>query len=349
MNISGMKVLSINENKEDLSLIEGYGKDLALDLDSFENTQEALVACQSIEYDLVLINYEMSEVDALAFMQTFRRHNTEIPIILLTKLAGDVGLQEKALRLGAHDFLSKPINPLLFQARIQNALKLKKSSTLLKNEKLLIENEIKERTQTLKDNEQEALQALSVATAYKEHTGNNHTLRISHYCMLLAKESGLNEKVQDIAFHASAFYDLGKVGVPDEILLKPSKLEPEEFEIVKGHARIGYDILKYSQSGYLKAGAVISYSHHEKYDGSGYPIGLKGETIPVLGRIVAIVDVFDAITQDRIYKKADSVEEACKVLQEEKGKHFDPDLVDCFIKNLDEIKSIKEKFSDLNT
>ena len=162
----------------------------------------------------------------------------------------------------------------------------------------------------------------------------------------MAKAAGLNEKVQDVVFHASQFHDLGKIGIGDEILLKPGKLDDAEFEIMKTHARIGYDILKYSQSGYLKAGAVISYSHHEKFDGSGYPIGLSGERIPILGRIVAVADVFDALTSVRPYKKAWSIEDACELLIEEKGKHFDPNLIDLFIENLDEMKSIKSRFID---
>lgn len=174
-----------------------------------------------------------------------------------------------------------------------------------------------------------------------------HTLRMAHYCQILARAAGLDEKLQDIVFYASQFHDLGKLGIADTILLKPGKLDDDEFESIKTHARIGYDMLKYSQSGYFKAGAVICYSHHEKFDGSGYPLGLSGETIPILGRIVALADVFDTLTHVRPYKEAWSIEDSCQLLIEERGKHFDPDLVDLFIENLDEIKSIKRQFPDL--
>jgi response regulator RpfG family c-di-GMP phosphodiesterase len=180
------------------------------------------------------------------------------------------------------------------------------------------------------------------------HETREHTLRIAHYCKVLAKAVGLNEKLQDLAFYASQFHDVGKVDIADEILLKPKKLSNDEFEIIKTHARVGYDMLKYTQSGYLKAAAIICYSHHEKFDGSGYPIGLSGEAIPVLGRIVAVADVFDALTQERSYNELWSVEDACQLLIAEKGKHFDPVLVDLFIENLDEIKSIKSQFKDSN-
>ncbi|MHB8100059.1 MAG: HD-GYP domain-containing protein [Sulfuricurvum sp.] len=178
------------------------------------------------------------------------------------------------------------------------------------------------------------------------HETSQHTLRIAHYSKVLAKAVGLNEKLQDLAFYASQFHDLGKLDIADELLLKPEKLSDDEFEIIKTHSRIGYDRLKYAQSGYLKAAAIICYSHHEKFDGSGYPIGLSGEAIPVLGRIVAVADVFDALTQERPYNELWSVEDACQLLIGEKGKHFDPLLVDLFIENLDEITSIQSRYKD---
>ena len=174
---------------------------------------------------------------------------------------------------------------------------------------------------------------LGKASEYKDPETNAHTKRVSHYCKLLASAYGLNEELQDIIFYASAFHDIGKIGIPDSILLKPGKLDDDEFAIMKQHASIGYEILKGSKSKYLKAGGVIAYNHHEKYDGTGYPNGLKGENIPIFGRITAIADVFDALTSIRPYKKAWSVDEAFNLLIEEKNRHFDPILVDLFIKN----------------
>lgn len=188
---------------------------------------------------------------------------------------------------------------------------------------------------------------LSSDIGAENHETSQHTLRIAHYSKVLAKAVGLNEKLQDLAFYASQFHDLGKLDIADEILLKPEKLSDDEFEIIKTHSRIGYDRLKYTQSGYLKAAAIICYSHHEKFDGSGYPIGLSGEAIPVLGRIAAVADVFDALTQERPYNELWSTEDACQLLIGEKGKHFDPDLVDLFIQNLDEIKAIKSQYKDV--
>ena len=346
MNINAMRILSIDEDVKSLSIIQDYAHTLSLEVDSFEDSQKALVSFENTNYDVILIEYECAQDSGWNLLKTLRHINSDIPIIVLAEYEVDVNLQAKALHLGAHEILNKPLNASLFQARVQNTLKLKKAESLLNNETLLLQNEIAEATKEFKGNEQEALEVLAKSVAYKDHKLDNHTLVMAHYSQTLAKLAGLNEKVQDIAFHATAFYDLGKVGISDEILLKPGKLDEDEREIMKTHARIGYDILKYSQSSYLKAGAVISYSHHEKYDGSGYPIGLSGETIPILGRIVSIAHVFDALISSRAHKKAWSIEEACAFLVEEKGKSFDPRLVDLFIENIEKMIAIKNKFSD---
>jgi len=347
MNINGMKILSIDENSNDLLLIEGYAKSLSLEVNSFQDSKKALLSLQSIDYDLVLVDYATPKANGLDFIRSFRQnYSRDIPIIMLNEPGSETDLQVKALHLGAHDFLTKPLDSSLFQARVFNALRLKKSQSLLENETLLLEDEVQNATKAFKEGEQEALQVLGKSVGYKDHGDGGHTLRMAHYCKALAKAAGLNEKLQNIIFHASQFYDLGKLGISDEILLKSGKLDEDEFETMKTHARIGYDILKYSQSEYLKAGAVISYSHHEKFDGSGYPIGLSGETIPLPGRIVAVADVFDALTSIRPYKKAWSIEDACAYLIEEKGKQFDPSLVDLFIENIEEMKSIKNQFKD---
>ncbi|MDA7818477.1 response regulator [Sulfurimonas sp.] len=336
MNINGMKILSIC-NKDELPVLERYAKSLSLDIDSFEDSKDALESCQGVQYDLVV-------VDDVDFIRALRHDYADVPIIMLV-IEEEIKLQEKALKFGAHDILSKPISPILFQSKIQNALRLKKSEALLKDQSILLADEVNTATKELQASEHEVLQMMGVLASYKEHEGSRYSLRMAHYCQAMAKLAGLNEKVQDIAFHASQVYDLGKSAIPDEILLRNGKLNEDETEIMKTHARKGYDILKYAQSKYLKAGAVISYSHHEKYDGTGYPIGLKGETIPILGRIVSLVHVFDALTSVRTYRDVWSLDDACKYLEDEKGKSFDPSLVDLFLGNLDAMMSIKSEFN----
>ena len=346
MDCTGMKILSIDDNINSLLIIEGFTQPLSLDIDSFKDPEKALLSSKRIEYDLVVVDYMMPEMNGLEFIKAFRKKNSDIPIIMLTAVEDDIDLQVEALRLGANDFLTKPVNPAAFQARVKNILKLRKAQSFLKDKTLLLEDEVQKATELLKDNEHETLQMLAKSAEYKDLETGAHTVRVAHYCKVLARLAGLSEKIQDVVFYAAPLHDMGKVGITDTILLKPGRLEPDEFDIMKEHASMGYEILKHSKSEYLKAGAVIAYSHHEKFDGSGYPLGLSGETIPILGRIVAVADVFDALTSTRPYKKAWSIEDACKLLIEEKGKHFDPCIVDLFIENLDEMKSIKGQFLD---
>ena len=329
MNIENMKIISIDDNKTNLLIIESYAKNLSLQIDSFLEPKEALVASSNIEYDLVIVDYMMPEINGLEFIQEFRKNNPEIPIIMLTAVGDDMQLQIKALEYGANDFLSKPINAPAFKARIINMLKLRKSQLLLKNKAMLLQVEVDKATLRLKESELETLQMLGKTAEYKDPETNAHTQRVSHYCKILARAYGLDENLQDIIFYASPFHDLGKIGIPDRILLKPGKLDADEYEIMKKHSQIG----------------VIAYNHHEKYDGTGYPNGLKGESIPIFGRITAIADVFDALTSIRPYKKAWSVDEAFNLLIEEKNRHFDPILVDLFIKNKEDVMNIHNKFS----
>ena len=346
MNVENMKILSIDDNKTNLLIIESYAKILNLEIESFLNPKEALEASFENEYDLVIVDYMMPEINGLEFIQSFRQNNQNTPIIMLTAVGDDMELQIKALEYGANDFLSKPINAPAFKARIINMLKLRKSQLLLQDKALLLQDEVNSATIRLKESEHETLQMLGKSAEYKDPETNAHTQRVAYYCKLLARVYGLDENLQDIIFYASPFHDLGKIGIPDKILLKPGKLDDDEFSIMKNHAKIGYEILKGSKSKYLKAGGVIAYNHHEKYDGTGYPNGLKGENIPIFGRITAIADVFDALTSSRPYKKAWSLEEAFDFLIREKEVHFDPKLVDLFLENKNKVIDIHNKFKE---
>jgi putative two-component system response regulator len=346
MNIEGMKLISIDDNKNNLLIIESYANSMSINIDSFLNPLEAIEALKSAEYDLMIVDYMMPELNGLELIEQFRKTNTDTPIIMLTAVGDDMDLQINALELGANDFLSKPINAAAFKARIINMLKLRKAQLMLKDRAYHLQEEVDKAVYKLQEREHETLQILGKSAEYKDPETKAHTVRVAHYCKVLARLAGLNEKFQDIVFYASPFHDLGKIGIPDAILLKPGKLDEDEFAIMKTHASIGYEILKDSKSEYLKAGGIISYNHHEKYDGTGYPNGLEGEQIPILGRITAVVDVFDALTSTRPYKKAWSLEDACDLLVKEKGKHFDPHLVDLFIDNFSEFKVIYDEFSD---
>ncbi|MBA1432743.1 MAG: HD domain-containing protein [Epsilonproteobacteria bacterium] len=184
-----------------------------------------------------------------------------------------------------------------------------------------------------------------IGESRSKETGN-HVKRVAEYSKLLASLSGLTKKDAEVLFTASPMHDIGKVAIPDAILNKPGKLTSEEFEIMKKHAEIGYNILKSSQRKTLKAAAIVAYTHHEKWDGSGYPNGTKGKNIHIFGRITAIADVFDALGSDRAYKKAWNLERILELFKKQRGKHFDPKLVDLFFDNLEQFLSIRDKFQD---
>lgn len=344
-DIAGMKILSVDDNQNNLTIVEVLTRALHVDTKSYLHPQEALEVFNS-QFDLVLVDYMMPNINGLEFIEKIRQQDKEVPIIMITAAGDDKQLHVNALQAGANDFLTKPIDAASFQARITNTLMLRRSHLLLQDKAKLLESEVRKITQTIIDREHETLQILGQAAEYKDPETGAHIERVAHYSKTLAKLHGESEQFQDTIFYASPFHDIGKISIADKILLKPGKLDEDEFETMKTHAMLGYKLLKNSQSAYLKAGSIIALNHHEKYDGTGYPNGLKGENIPLLGRITAIADVFDALTSQRPYKKAWSFEEATTFLQEEKNRHFDPVLVDLFIEHLEEFKKIYSQFKD---
>lgn len=344
MNIQGMSVISVDDNKNNLLIIEAYAQVLGLHVESFADPLLALERLKKANCDILITDYMMPQMNGIELIRAFRTFDTHTPVVMVTAVGDNVELHMQALDAGATDFLSKPIHASMFKARLSNLLLLKKAQRILEDKTLLLEEEVKKATISLISREHETLQILGKTAEYKDPETGAHVARVAHYSRLLARESGQNEKMQEILFYAAPFHDIGKVGIPDVILLKEGKLNEGEFGLMKTHSAIGYDILKTSKSEYLKAGAVIAFTHHEKFDGTGYPNGLKGETIPLVGRIVAIADVFDALTSQRPYKAPWSLESAFELLENEKGKHFDPQLVECFIANKNHIEKIYEEF-----
>ncbi|MGM0520174.1 MAG: HD domain-containing phosphohydrolase [Campylobacterota bacterium] len=345
MNLENMNIVSIDDNENNLFLIEAFCQELNLNVKSFSKPLDALlyVLNKENQIDMILIDYMMPQLNGLEFIKEYRKNNKKVPIIMITA-ANDENVHTEAFTQGANDFLNKPVNATLFKARVNNLLNLYKNSLLLENRAQHLESEVNKATQNLINREHETLRVLGKTAEYKDPETASHVSRVAYYSRMLAREHKLSLKEQDLIFYAAPFHDLGKVGIEDKILLKPGKLDDDEYEIMKQHASIGYEILKDSQSEYLKAGATIAMQHHEKFDGSGYPNGKKGEEIHIFGRIVAIVDVFDALTSNRPYKKAWSFQEALDLLNNEKGKHFDPLLVDLFMKNINEVKDIYKSF-----
>ena len=314
---------------------------------AFEFPLEALAWCQAEVPDLVIVDYMMPEMDGLQFIQAFRalHGRDEIPVLMIT--ANDQkGVRYDALLGGANDFLNKPIDRIEFSARVRNMLALRTGQKFLADRATHLAALVEEQTSEIRNRERELTYRLSRAAEFRDPETGAHIQRMAHYSRLIAGQMGLAPELQKLILEAAPMHDVGKIGIPDFILLKPGKLTPEEFEVMKGHSRIGYELLKESGSGIMRAGAEIAHTHHEKFNGSGYPLGLAGDDIPIFGRIVAVADVFDALTSERPYKKAWSLEEACVFLEEGKGTHFDPVCVDAFMSGWGEVVEIRQRFQD---
>jgi putative two-component system response regulator len=225
-------------------------------------------------------------------------------------------------------------------------LALRQSHKKLMNHAAWLAEEVSKATAKIKEQERETIFCLAKAAEYRDPETGAHILRMAHYSKHIASMLGLSIEQQNLLLEASPMHDIGKVGIPDSILLKPSKLTDEEFAFMKHHAVIGYELLNTSRFPLLQVAAEIAYTHHEKFDGSGYPRGLSGNNIPLFGRIVAVADVFDALTSERPYKKSWDVEQSSQLLKDGSGRHFDPCCVEAFFKNFDDVMEIKNKFMD---
>lgn len=349
MDIKGMKVLSIDDNKNNLLMIEVHGKALGVEVFSYSDPVAAYNEVKRNNYDMIIVDYMMPEMDGLTFIRKYREIDNDTPVIMITAVGDDDEIHYKALQFGATDFLKKPMNGTLFKLRVKNLLELKQAQLLIKDRARLLETEVEKATAGIKASELETLSVVGKTAEYKDPETGDHIKRVSNYALILAKAWGLNQSLQDILYHSAPLHDIGKVGIPDDILTKPGPLDKEQWDIMQTHPLIGYEILKKAKSKYLNAGSIIAFTHHEKYDGTGYPKGLKGESIPILGRIVALSDVFDALTSKRPYKEAWAFDEAVRTIKEESGKHFDPKLVNLFLENICLIKEVYiENKADIN-
>ncbi len=317
------------------------------DMTFLPSTEEAVRDCLVNDYDVIVTDFSMPGKDGLALLQTLR--NTErtkdIPIVILTG-SSEKELKRRALQMGATDLLSKPVDREDLLARLQSCLRLKNYLDEINANNAILGQRVKERTQELAKTRLQVIRRLSRAAEFKDNETGTHVIRMSLYSALLASRAGVGKEESDLLLNAAPMHDIGKIGIPDRILLKPGKLDPEEWEIMKTHVSIGAEILSGDDSDLLKLARTVVLEHHEKWDGSGYPFGLKGAEISLAGRIVSVCDVFDALTSKRPYKEAWSIEEAMRFIHEQKGKHFDPDLVDPFKELLPEILDIRKRFSD---
>ena len=314
---------------------------------SFLLPVQALEFCQTTVPDLLLVDYLMPVLNGISLVRQFRAipGREDIPVLMVTA-SDERAVRVQALEAGANDFLSKPLDRTEFFARTRNMLALRRSQTRLADRAQWLQEEVAKATAELRLRDSETIACISRIAEYRDPETGLHTQRMAHYSRLIAQHLGLPADAQQLLFDAAPLHDVGKVGIPDSILLKPGKLTPEEFETMKTHSSIGHQALVVGHSQLMQMAATIAISHHEKFDGSGYPAGLVGEAIPLAGRIVAVADVFDALTSARPYKPAWPVERALQLLRDGAGSHFDPACVQAFMAQLDAVLATKARLDD---
>ncbi len=338
------RILVVDDEEPIRNLVSKVLQKIGFEIETAEDGFEALAKIE-LDVDLVLTDIGMPGLDGYEVIQRMRSQERfkSIPIVVLTAFSTRED-RLKALRSGADDFITKPIDNSELQIRIKSLMERRKAVVELENYKKELEGTVERRTlslrksleevvttkRMLREAHYETIKCLVTAAEFKDKDTADHIRRMSQYCALIAKGIRMSPSDVELMQFASPMHDVGKIGVPDEILMKPDKLEKEEWPIIQNHTKIGYEILKKSESTVLEAGRIIALSHHEKWDGSGYPQGLEKSNIPLQGRICAIADVFDALTSVRPYKKAFPNSEAFDLLSDGAGKHFDPDLVGVF-------------------
>jgi two-component system response regulator RpfG len=321
--------------------------DASLEVVTFADPIEAIEYARKHPVDMVLTDYKMPNMDGIEAIRRLRRifGYEDVPIVCIT-VVNDRDVRYRALEAGATDFLIRPIDRLECGARCRNLLSLRRHEILKKNRTRILEQKIDEATRELRRREVDTLFRLAKAAEQRDKVTGLHLVRMAKYSALIARGAGLSGTEQEAIELAAPMHDIGKIGIPDRILQNPGKLAGEDLRIMQAHARIGYDMLKDSSSGYLQMAAVIALGHHEKFDGTGYPTGLKGEHIPLEARIVAIADVYDALTSVRPYKPAWPVADALVYMEQQAGQHFDPRLVEMLARNREDVLAIGERFAD---
>jgi len=347
-------ILVVDDNPMNIELMEAYLEPKGYKVITASQGQEALDILKTQSVDLILLDIMMPGISGFEVTRKIRNDKslTYIPIILITALSETIERVE-GIEAGCDDFITKPVDKNELCSRVKSLLKIKAYSDLKDNYQKELEIEVAARTASLekaiislKEASLETIHKLTKAAEYKDEETGAHIQRMSLYSEAVARSYGLDDgTIENILFSAS-MHDLGKISTPDKILLKPGKLDPIEWEIMKQHTVVGAEILAGSSSDVIKLGEIIARSHHEKWDGSGYPDGLKGTEIPIAARIVAIADVFDALSSERPYKKSFSEAKTFSIIEEGSGTHFDPAVVKAFFGVQKEILAIKKQYAD---
>ncbi len=345
--ILNARILIIDDNKSNVELLkdilatEGFTSLLCI-----TDPRDAKNIYLAYDPEIVLLDISMPYFDGYQLLEQFKdvEKSSYVPVLVLTALR-DNKTKIKALKAGAQDFLTKPFDRLETIIRIKNLLTVRILHNQVKNQNMILEKKVQERTIELKETRLEIIHRLGRAAEYKDNETGAHIVRIGKMSSLLGQFAGMTDTQTELLLNSSPMHDIGKIGIPDSILLKPGSLDAEEWKIMKNHTIIGANLLDGQSFDLIKSAGEIALTHHEKWDGTGYPYGKKGKDIPFAGRIVGIVDVFDALTSKRPYKDPYSMDKALSIIKEESGRHFDPYLTELFIKHFDNFVAIKKDFS----
>ncbi len=346
--IEKYSILAVDDEPFNLDLIEAAFMD-------FENVEiinasdgfEALEQLEKNDFDVVLLDISMPGMDGIEVLEKIKASDKtkHIPVLMVT---ANTEKESEVLALGATDFISKPYDIEVICVRTMNYAKMHSYYKQINSQKDVLEEQVDIRTEELqktlklaKETEYEISTRLGLASEFRDIETGGHIKRMSHYSKLLARLYGMDEEESELVLYAAPLHDIGKVGIPDQILLKPGRFEPDEFEKMKKHSQIGAKMLEGADRyPVLKAGHTIALQHHEKYDGSGYPYGVKGEDIHIYARIVAVADVFDALSSKRCYKDAMPLDKVIEIMKKDAGTHFDPQLIELLLQNLDQFLEI---------
>jgi putative two-component system response regulator len=340
--IFAAKILAIDDNILNIQILKKILSNAGfINISSTTDPTQAVAIYKELEPDLVLLDLNMPKMDGFAVMVQLSLLNPDdyLPLLILT--AEDESVRFKALHGGAKDFLHKPYERLDVILKSRNIIEVRLLYNQIKNHNAALDQQINERIKEIRDTRLDVIQRLAIAAELRDAGTGKHIYRMSRYCQLLALAVGFSKEQGELLLTTSALHDIGKIAIPDTILLKPSSLTTHEFEIIKTHTILGARMLSGSDSVFLKMAETIALNHHEKWDGRGYPHGLRGDEIPLVGRICAIADVFDALSSTRPYKEAWSFERTMTEINNLKGTHFDPKLAEAF---MDKTKDIKEVF-----
>lgn len=354
-------ILVVDDTPDNLLLMTGLLRDFYRVKVANRGDKAIKIATADPAPDLILLDIMMPGLDGYEVCRQLKLDpkTRDIPVIFLTAKS-QLEDEAKGLEMGAVDYITKPISPPIVLARVKNHLALKQASDFLRDQNSYLEDEVRRRTAEVTTVQEVTIHALASLAETRDSDTGNHIRRTKHFVRLLAEKvrshprfcGQLDERTIDVLFKSAPLHDIGKVGIPDRILLKPGRFEPEEFEVMKTHTTLGHDAIEKAEKElglevpFLKAAKEIALYHQEKWDGSGYPEGLKGEQIPLSARLMAVADVYDALVSRRVYKEGMSHQQAVKIIEEGKGNHFDPDLVEAFLELQEEFQRISKLYAD---